>query len=240
VTHPASDRHALANFPLAWRWLQETHDPLPDDVLDDIQPLSRTAARHIAGEAARRCREGPLGEFTDSFSAEGDHADSVHERLLLLPIPPESRVFVSWASEVAIDTSWRTFRTHWDAFCYPSSDNVTIWTPGEPWTVCYRHFEFIEVQLPPGTKVSAAGSAQMQFWSVVYSTIRGSDPDRDGMFLELYAAAFPDGSPVGEWFYSDLDGAMTFTEYSPGTPSAVHDWFRWQAERYLPPRADAI
>ncbi len=240
MTPPESNRQVIVDFPLSWRWFSEAHHVLPAIVLDDLTPLPVADARQIDTDARNRCMEAPIAEFTESFSAEWDAADSVRERLIMLPIAPEQQVLVSWSADLALVTSWRTFRTYWDAFCYPSSDDVSVWDPNAAWTVCYRHFQFIQVRMPPEMKIATPQSGRFHLHDVTYSLLRGSDVQRDGMYLELYAAASPDGAPLAEWFYSDITGAMVLTEYEAGIPSAVADWFQWRASHWLPVGARAI
>ena len=69
-----------------------------------------------------------------------------------------------------------------------------------------------------------------------YSLLMGSDVERDGLYLELYAGAEPySGSPLAEYFYSDVDGSMTLTEYAPGVPAAALAWLQSEGVRRLPP-----
>ena len=51
-----------------------------------------------------------------------------------------------------------------------------------------------------------------------YMVLRGSDTERDGMFLELYLGREPNGKPLAECFYSDADGSMSLTIYERSTP----------------------
>ena len=48
---------------------------------------------------------------------------------------------MSWEPTVALETSWRTFTTQWQAFCYPGTDDVTISPLDERWVLCYHHWE---------------------------------------------------------------------------------------------------
>jgi hypothetical protein len=69
-----------------------------------------------------------------------------------------------------------------------------------------------------------------------YSLLMGSDVERDGMFLELYEGADAhSGSPLAEYFYSDVDGSMTLTEYERGVPAAALAWLQSEGARRLPP-----
>jgi hypothetical protein len=80
----------------------------------------------------------------------------------------------------------------------------------------------------------------MEFDDRTYETTMGSDLDRDGMFLELDEVTVGGRETLAEWFYSDVDGSMEFTEYTGGIPDAVLEWFRAEAARRLPPNAGAV
>lgn len=65
-----------------------------------------------------------------------------------------------------------------------------------------------------------------------YSTVRGSDLRRDGMFLELRHAG---GPAVAEIFYSDQSRDFTFTQFSPEPiPLSILQRFIEEAQRDLP------
>lgn len=67
-----------------------------------------------------------------------------------------------------------------------------------------------------------------------YSTVMGSDLERDGMFLELYVGADRVG-PIAECFYSDRDGSLTVTEHVSRVPEVALAWLRSEGARRLPP-----
>jgi hypothetical protein len=66
-----------------------------------------------------------------------------------------------------------------------------------------------------------------------YRTVIGSDPQRDGMYLELWERK--SDVVVLEAFYSDVDGSMEFTHYREDVPAEVQSWFEQEARRRLPP-----
>jgi hypothetical protein len=68
-----------------------------------------------------------------------------------------------------------------------------------------------------------------------YMVIRGSDLERDGMFLELYLGREPNGMPVAECFYSDADRSLSLTVYEGSTPEAALAWLEKEGARWLPP-----
>jgi hypothetical protein len=66
-----------------------------------------------------------------------------------------------------------------------------------------------------------------------YATVRGSDLERDGMFLELKR----DGGPaIAEIFYSDQTLQFTFTQFSPEPiPLSILQQLINEAQLCLPP-----
>ena len=139
-----SDFVPLADFPLAVRWTRPAYSVLPHAAVAELRPLGVAAARQVASEARARCAPRRVADLELSISADADAAEAVHERLFALPISPASEVIVSWDQNTALVTRWRVFVDHWPDFCYPSSDDVTVWEPGRAWALCYRHFQVFE------------------------------------------------------------------------------------------------
>lgn len=66
-----------------------------------------------------------------------------------------------------------------------------------------------------------------------YELIRGSDPVRDGMFLELWERA---SDTLLLWaFYSDVDGSMEYEQYRDEISPDLRQQFEQMAWHYLPP-----
>ena len=68
-----------------------------------------------------------------------------------------------------------------------------------------------------------------------YAAVRGSDIERDGMFLEIMDR---DMRPVAEIFYSDGVGRMSLTTFRADLPVEVVEWMIDHARRLLPPADD--
>lgn len=139
-----ADFAPLDDFPLIWRWTSEAHHLLSTEALATIRPLSPGKAAELAPEAAALCAPRPVSAYELTISAEWDDPGSVAARLAELPVAPDQAVVAGWDARTAVVTLWGTFARHWGAFCYPSSDDVTVWAPGGDWVLCYRHFQFIE------------------------------------------------------------------------------------------------
>ena len=65
-----------------------------------------------------------------------------------------------------------------------------------------------------------------------FSTVRGSDVVRDGMFLELSEAG--SSSPLMEVFYSDADGSFSIRGFGGSVPLSVAEQFVAFARQLLP------
>ena len=139
-----SDFIPLEQFSLAWRWTDPAYSVLPHSSATAIRPLAPAKAAELASEGRSRCQPHRVAEFDMVVAADSDCADSVRDRLLALGVDPETEVVVSWDADTALLTSWRVLVDHWPDFCYPSSDDVSVWASGESWTLCYRHFQVFE------------------------------------------------------------------------------------------------
>ena len=149
-----ADFVSLEQLHRAWRFTDPKHNLLPPDVLADIRPLtpSRTAALSIP--LTRAC----AGYYSDTatavveFSADSSNDEAIARTgrdLAALSVADEARVVVSWDAVDAVETSWRTFSTYWDDFCYPSSDDVTIYPLDGRWVLCYHHTEWFSFGTAP-------------------------------------------------------------------------------------------
>ncbi len=145
----ASDFALLDDFPLLWRWTNSRHEVLSAEVLTTVRVLNVAAAAAIALNADARCAEALADRFEMTVCAKSDEQAVVRARLGGFGIDPAASVFLSWDARTAAMTTWAIFVAHWDAFCYSSSDDVTIWAPDDDWTLCYRHFEVFQFGRSP-------------------------------------------------------------------------------------------
>ena len=128
------DLRSVNDFPLSWRWTSETHDLLPPDMLATIEPLTEE----------RRAAPKNVAQYEIAITTEWDDPDAPRRMLARLGIDEDTLVLISWTPTLAVRCPWRTFVRYWNAFCHPSSDDATVWSPSESWTLNYRHFEALQ------------------------------------------------------------------------------------------------
>ena len=133
----------LDDFPLLWRWTQVTHSVLAPEVLATIRPLTQAAAQDQAAHASA-IWQAPRTPSVQHFEAPAERADDVRKNLEGLGLLPTTPIIVYWDMGLAVQTIWQTFTNHWDDFCYPSSDDVVVWSLTEPWALCYGHHEWFD------------------------------------------------------------------------------------------------
>lgn len=132
----------IETFPLYWRWSQPSHALFPLSVLATIRPLTSDAATSLYPEALRRYPGCARVVSLINISA-GDDAPEAAVRVSLqqLPVGTPHDIIVHWGRTTAVLTTWETFVTYWDDFCYPGSDDVAVWDPDADWALCYCHEE---------------------------------------------------------------------------------------------------
>ena len=140
-------------FNLKWRFTEEKYNRLPEEDLSLIQPLSKRRAKEFNRHSRKYFGNASLlkSEFSTVQSVKiSDNHEVVRDWLRAKQIHPETRVAVSWDSADCVITPWRLFCKYWDDFCYPSSDDILVWSSTEDWVLYYCHHEIFEY----GTKKS--------------------------------------------------------------------------------------
>lgn len=128
----------IREFPLAWRWTDELYSVFSDEVLSQIQPLSRQDAQ-FAFETVRGIQRNS-GVILSVGVSDEDGRIWLRERHDGL----DDLVNISWSPDCALRTSWRIFTEHWSDFCYPSSDDVVVCPDSADWVLSYHHDERFE------------------------------------------------------------------------------------------------
>lgn len=137
----------LQDFPLAWRWTDEKYALLPQDVLAQIRPHSAALADQLFQNSLAFNASSGLDERIFAcrrIETLGIEPERVTDWLLDCHGSKDTCVFVSWQPNTAASTTWGVFARYWDAFCYPVSDNVNVWSDGGNWALLYHHTEFMQ------------------------------------------------------------------------------------------------
>jgi hypothetical protein len=131
----------VQEFPLAWRWTDSRYAVLSESVMSQLQPLGPQEAGLAREQALSFQRDSSVTHPADVSDEDGcAWLRARHGGL-------SDIVTISWSGDCALRTSWQIFTEHWSDFCYPSSDDVTVWPDSERWVLFYHHeeqFEFIQ------------------------------------------------------------------------------------------------
>jgi hypothetical protein len=137
---PALTEADLEPFPssgYAWRWRDPKYDVLPDDVLRSIRALRRDKAQQFFRPSLL------IDEWIRDRPAREIGTDAHDERLVSEWLrecgADTDMVIASWSEDEAVYLPWMVFRKYWSSFCYPSSDDVTVWPPDERWGLSFSH-----------------------------------------------------------------------------------------------------
>jgi hypothetical protein len=138
---------SLSKFNLKWRFTEDKYNRLPEEDLSLIQPLSKRKAEEFNRYSQKYPGNATLlkSEFgsIESLNISDNHG-AVRSWLRAKEIHLETKVAVSWDNTDCVITLWRVFCKYWDDFCYPSSDDVLIWSSAEDWFLYDCHHEIFE------------------------------------------------------------------------------------------------
>jgi hypothetical protein len=132
----------IREHPLAWRWTDPKYALLPDSTLAQMQPIEPEEAARLCTHSLTLAGENGLAPnvFTiTSVCAEGFSQEAGCRWLRECQPDLSVHVVISWDQDTAIRTTWEVFTAHWDDFCYPSSDDVVVWSESDTWAILYHH-----------------------------------------------------------------------------------------------------
>lgn len=130
---------SINNFVLKWRFTDKNYSLLAPEDLSKIRPLEKESASIVWRQSIKLSSEGNYPSLNNAEYIECADHQSV-QKWLQSKLQGEE-IIVSWDSEVAVITTPSMVSRYWDDFCYPASDDVTIWSENKQWVVCYSHDE---------------------------------------------------------------------------------------------------
>ena len=141
-----NDFRSIDSFPLKWRWTDSRWNKFSDSKLNKIQPLSETKA-HELFQHSKQSYDFETGlaeslfEKIEQINASGE-VEEIQRWLSACSSDSSQTVIVSWDDRLAALIEWKVFCEYWDDFCYPASDDVTIFPFSEEWALLYSHEEY--------------------------------------------------------------------------------------------------
>ena len=137
----------IREHPLAWRWTNPKFALLPEIILGQMHPIDPNEAALLCTHSLTFAdRDGLSSDvFTiTNLEAEGLSKESGCCWFRARQHNLSELVTLSWNQQTAIQTTWEVFTSYWDDFCYPSSDDVSIWPGSERWALLYHHYHRFE------------------------------------------------------------------------------------------------
>ena len=135
---------SLENFPLIWRWTDPKYIVLTEEELSQIQPLDKASAKIVWKQslefASNKNDFSPNEKIFNRVEGIDSQNYEVASSWLKEKIP-DVEIIVTWQPEFAVITNSNLFIKYWDDFCYPASDDVSIWPENESWILHYWHEE---------------------------------------------------------------------------------------------------
>jgi hypothetical protein len=126
----------IDSFRLKWRWADPDYLDMPEEDLNKINILSRESASAVFDESLRLIKNTDIENIGERISTKNN---GVYEYLSRIKI--ESKILVSWSPDCAVVTTPDIFIKYWEDFCYPSSDDVSIWPENNAWFLQFFHYE---------------------------------------------------------------------------------------------------
>ncbi|WP_326539531.1 hypothetical protein [Pseudorhodoferax sp.] len=147
---PGAAALPLAGFALAWRWLGDGRHPLPPEACARLRVLPVAQARaafRLSGTllvpGAAMAVDGTRFVLQQHDAGPGAAAQVVPWLRRCQPAM-HARVWLSWEPELALCTRWAVFVRHWEAFCYPASDDLVVFPASLGWVLFHHHAQRLQ------------------------------------------------------------------------------------------------
>jgi hypothetical protein len=136
----------MGKFALKWRFTDPRYRALPPAHLEQVKPLSSESSRRLWDLMLPLHEDLPFtpGFFRTIESVRTNNEDpaalrSVRKWLFGRGLPFQTRVYLSYQPEWAIETTWKMVIKYWDDFWYPGSDDLTVVDETFAWATMFWH-----------------------------------------------------------------------------------------------------
>ena len=135
---------SIDEFILKWRWTDSKYCLMPENDLRKIYPLDENSSKLIWENSLTFTSDesdfSPSNKlFTEIENIETENNTGVSN--WLIKKLTNCQIVVNWQPDSSVLTNTEVFIKYWDDFCYPSSDDVSIWPEDESWILHYWHEE---------------------------------------------------------------------------------------------------
>jgi hypothetical protein len=122
----------IEDFPLAWRWTNPRYTVLPENILQQLLPLSAESTAKLSASI-------PHGFQNEAVEFETSE-DVAATQLWLESLGVSSgRVSIVWDKITAISAPWSVFCQYWNHICYPFADDTDIFLENGHLFLRWRH-----------------------------------------------------------------------------------------------------
>ena len=135
----------LDDFRLKWRFTEEKYDKLPDQHLELLRPLNKSAAKFLSdyidttGLHDNVPFKNGIFRTIDKAKVLADDQKEIKKWLYQRGLPFDKLVFLSWSQDDAMIVPWKIFIKYFDSFYYGGSDDLTIIDQTLTWALLFHH-----------------------------------------------------------------------------------------------------
>lgn len=139
----------MDDFSMKWRFTEERYDKLPEIHLNQLKPLDVAGSKFLWDyiSTVRLHDDVPFkkGFFTTIDKAKifiGNEKE-IKKWLYQRGIAFGREVYLSWQQDTAMIVPWKLLIKYFDAFYYPSSDDLLVFEPSLDWALLFFHTDDI-------------------------------------------------------------------------------------------------
>jgi hypothetical protein len=135
----------MDNFRLKWRFTDKKFDKLPDQDLNNLQPLDSDASMFLWNYIAETNLHSDMPFKRDFFRTIDntkildDNQEEIKRWLYHCGLQFDKPVFLSWDTENAMIVPWQLLIKYFDSFYYHSSDDLTVIDQSLDWALLFFH-----------------------------------------------------------------------------------------------------
>ena len=133
----------INDFPLFWRWTDLKYCQFSEKELSKIQPLVADTAKQYYKKISSLLENNDFSPSKNIFNKIEyiDNYQFEEVKNWLKTRITQKEIILSWFEDIAIIVDVNLFISKWDDFCYPSSDDIIIYSEDKDWIILYHHSE---------------------------------------------------------------------------------------------------